>query len=59
MPGHPANGKAILKNSGFSALYECDEGFEVSGNFERACTEEDIWSGHDPSCSKSEKQKEY
>ena len=32
------------------AVYECDPGFELSGNSRRCCLSSKLWSGTDPTC---------
>ena len=45
-----------VRSSGFfpgdTALYQCDDGYTLTGNVVRQCTSAGVWSGYKPGCTR-------
>ena len=37
---------------GDTALYQCDDGYTLTGNVVRQCTSTGLWSGYQPGCTR-------
>lgn len=50
----PENGRVIINNlrPGGVARYSCDSGYFLSGNLQRTCGLQGLWSGQTPTCKR-------
>ena len=52
--GNPVNGSLLISGTGVyqdTALYVCEDGFNLVGMSERVCQSDGIWSGSAPTCN--------
>ena len=51
---HPDNGQVVLSATTFGsiAIYICDNGFNLIGDMQRTCQENEDWSGSEPTCER-------
>ena len=49
---HPPNGRVDVTTTTFgsAALYDCDQGYALSGSAMRNCQANGTWSGTEPTC---------
>ena len=52
--GAPNNGEVMFNETTFGseAVYQCNEGFALSGIATRICDEIGVWSGEEPTCER-------